>query len=272
MSDRYFGESDISAEERVTDWKHWEFYNTDSSTVGGAGPVKLTIGGQEAVDKAEKLLSGIPGGVEKAMKSAMRSAERTLRKNSTKTIRERYDITAQNIRSERNVSVHYSYGKGVQATIRFAGTRIPLIRFGGAYPQVPTPDTSQRVPVPVKVSLRGGITGKEMRLVHPGIPAKGHVLKSTKPTQFQTAFTARMKSQTGTSHIGIFERTGGATGTMLSSGKMFYFNDELRELFGPSVAQMVGNQQVAQRLTERAYETFETELDKAVYRILTGWR
>lgn len=272
MSDRYFGERDISAEERVTDWKSWDFYNTDSSSVEGVGPVKLTIGGQEAVDKAKKILSGIPGGIEKATKSAMRSAERTLRRNSTKIIRERYDITAQNIRTARNVSVQYSFGQGVQATVRFAGTRIPLIRFGGAYPQVPTPDTSKRVPVPVEVSLRGGVTEKRMRLVHPGVPAKGHVLKSTNPTQFQTAFTARMKSQTGTSHIGIFERTGGATGTMLSSGKMLYSTDELRELFGPSVAQMVGNQGVAEKLTDEAYKSFESELDKAVYRILTGWR
>lgn len=273
MSDRYFGERDISSEYRIADWQHWDFYNTDSSgsDIAGAGPVKVSIAGQGAVERARALLAGVPDGVEKAMKSAIRSAERTLRRESTTEIRKRYDITAQNIRSERNVSVSYSYGNGVQATVRYAGRRIPLIRFGGAYPQIPTPDTSQRVPVPVPVSLRGGVKGKEMRLVHPGIPARGHVLKSTAPTQFQSAFTARVKSQTGRSHIGIFERTGGATGTMLISGKMFYFTDEMQELFGPSVAQMIGHQEVAEKLTDKAYQSFESEMEQAVYRILTGW-
>ena len=41
---------------------------------------------------------------------------------------------------------------------------------------------------------------------------------------------------------------------------------------GSSVAQMLGRQEVAQRLTEEAYQTFEKELDDAVYRILAGWR
>ena len=92
-----------------------------------------------------------------------------------------------------------------------------------------------------------------------GMAARGHQFQDTGPTQFMDAFVAQMKS----GHIGIFERTGGST----SEG-----SDAIREIMGSSVAQMVGNQQVAQGLTERAYETFETELDKAVYRILTGWR
>ena len=92
-----------------------------------------------------------------------------------------------------------------------------------------------------------------------GMAARGHQFQDTGPTPFMDAFVAQMKS----GHIGIFERTGGST----SEG-----SDAIREIMGSSVAQMVGNQQVAQRLTEGAYKTFETELDKAVYRILTGWR
>ncbi|MDE7262106.1 MAG: hypothetical protein K2N78_08645, partial [Oscillospiraceae bacterium] len=49
-------------------------------------------------------------------------------------------------------------------------------------------------------------------------------------------------------------------------------SDAIREIMGSSVAQMVEKQDVAQKLTEESYRTFETELDKAVYRILTGWR
>lgn len=92
-----------------------------------------------------------------------------------------------------------------------------------------------------------------------GVPAKGHQFRDTGPTQFADAFVARMKS----GHTGIFERTGGMTGDG---------SDAIREIMGSSVAQMVGKPEVAQKLTEEAYQTFETELDKAVYRILTGWR
>lgn len=270
---RYFGESDISAEQRVVEWKLWDFYHTDSSSedITKAGAVRVTIAGQETLDKAKALLSEIPGGTVRALKSAVRSAERTLRKNSAKDIQGRYDITERNIRTSQNVTVRYSIGNGVQATIRFAGERIPLHRFGGAYPQVPTPDTSERVPVPVPVSVPGGLLLK-FRFVHHGIPAKGHVLKSTSPTQFETAFVGQMTGQKGNKHIGIFDRTGGVTSNKIKGYNTIYGVDELREFLGPSVAQMVGNQEVAEKLTREAYESFEKELDDAVYRILTGWR
>ena len=147
--------------------------------------------------------------------------------------------------------VRYSYQNGVQATVTFSGRKIPLYRFGGAYPKAPTQDIAAgRKPVMVK----GAWT-----MQYQGVAARGHQFQDTGPTQFMDAFVAQMKY----GHIGIFERTGGST----SEG-----SDAIREIMGSSVAQMVGNQQVAQGLTERAYETFETELDKAVYRILTGWR
>lgn len=45
------------------------------------------------------------------------------------------------------------------------------------------------------------------RMVHPGAAAYGHVLKSTSPKRFPSAFVAKMSS----GHTGIFERTGGMT-------------------------------------------------------------
>lgn len=229
--------------------------NSNSSTNSITGSITVTVNeaaGQAAIERAKALLAGIPGGVDKAVKAAMSRTVDRVRRDSNEAIREKYDITDAGIRAEKNVRVRYSYQNGVQATVTFSGRKIPLHRFGGAYPKVPTQDIAAgRKPVMVKGAWKH---------YYPGVAARGHQFKDTGATQFADAFVARMPTS---GHIGIFERTGGST----SEG-----SDAIREIMGSSVAQMVGNQQVAQRLTERAYETFETELDKAVYRILTGWR
>lgn len=228
--------------------------NTEARTNAITGSVTVTVNeaaGQAAIERAKALLAGIQGGVDKAMKASMSRTVDRLRRDSNQAIREKYDISDEGIRAEKNVRVRYSFQNGVQATVTFSGRKIPLYRFGGAYPKVPTQDIAAgKKPVMVK----GAWT-----MQYQGVAARGHQFQDTGPTQFMDAFVAQMKS----GHIGIFERTGGST----SEG-----SDAIREIMGSSVAQMVGNQQVAQGLTERAYETFETELDKAVYRILTGWR
>ena len=228
--------------------------NTEARTNGITGSIVVTVNeaaGQAAIERAKTLLAGIPGGVDKAAKASMSRTVDRLRRDSNQAIRGKYDISDEGIRAEKNVRVRYSFQNGVQATVTFSGRKIPLYRFGGAYPKVPTQDIAAgKKPVMVK----GAWT-----MQYQGMAARGHQFKGTGPTQFMDAFVAQMKS----GHIGIFERTGGST----SEG-----SDAIREIMGSSVAQMVGNQQVAQRLTEGAYKTFETELDKAVYRILTGWR
>ncbi len=228
--------------------------NSTAHTNGVTGGVTVTVNGlagQEAMERARALLAGIPDGMDKAMKAAMSRAVHKVRSKSNEAIREKYDISDEAIRTEKNVRVRYSYQNGVQATVTFSGRKIPLHRFGGASPRVPTQDIAEgRKPVMV----RGAWT-----MQYQGLPASGHQFRDTGPAQFADAFVARMKS----GHIGIFERTGGVT----SEG-----SDAIRELMGSSVAQMVGKEEVAQRLTEEGYQAFETELDRAVYRILTGWR
>ncbi len=228
--------------------------NSTVRTNSATGSVVVTVNeyaGQEAIERAKTLLTGIPDGLDKAMKAAMSRTVQKVRSGSNKAIQEKYDISDAGIRSEKNVHVRYSYLNGVQATVTFSGRKIPLYRYGGASPAVPTPDIAAgRKPVMV----HGAWT-----MQYQGIAARGHQFRDTSPAQFEDAFAARMKS----GHIGIFERTGGMT----SEG-----SDAIKEIMGSSVAQMVGKPEVAQRLTEEAYQTFETELDKAVYRILTGWR
>lgn len=228
--------------------------NTQAATNEITKTITVTVNeaaGQEAIERAKALLANIPDGVDKAVKAAMSRTVQRLRSDSNKAIREKYDITDAGIRAEKNVRVRYSYQDGVQATVVFSGHKIPLYRFGGAYPKYPTQDIAAgKKPVMVK-----GVWTRR----YPGVAARGHQFESTNPKQFLDAFVARMKS----GHVGIFKRTGGST----SEG-----SDAIREFMGASVAQMVGNQEVAEKLTRGAYQTFETELDKAVYRILIGWR
>lgn len=193
--------------------------------------VQIDASGQEALARAEQMLAGIPGALDKAVRSAMARSASRLRTGSSKAVRQRYDIKAANIRDAENARVSYSFGSGVQATVTFAGRRIPLYRFNGSGPAQPAYHA----------------------------PAYGHVLKSTSPTRFQEAFTARMPS----GHTGIFERTGGKT----DEGK-----DAIRELLSPSVPQMLGSPEVEERLAKEAAETFEKRLDHEINAFLNGWR
>jgi len=243
--------------------------NTTSKIVGINNAIVVTVNdaaGQDAIDRAKALLNNIPDGVDKAVRAAMGRSTAKVRGGASKAIRERYDISNEGLRlapdgsrqgraqKESNVSVRYSYQNGVQATVTFAGHKIPLYRFGGS-PKTPEVHRDRTVQAIVK---------GERVWVHPSLQASGHQLRSTSPSPLtkygNDAFVQRMPRS---GHIGIFVRTGGMTDED---------SEEIQELMGPSVAQMVGNQEVAEKLAGDAFQTFETELDKAVYRILTGWR
>ena len=204
------------------------------------------------LSRAEKLLAGIEGGVEKAVKSAMHRAVSRLRTESGKVIREKYDISQSALRTEQNINVRYSYksGSGITASVNFHGYKIPLYRYGGASPKKPTQDTGRLVSAMIQ--------GHWAR-VHPGVAAYGHQLKGTSPTRFENAFVAEMSS----GHRGIFERTGGVS----ASG-----NDAIREIFGSSIPQMLGSEDVQNKLAEKTRENFEDSMDHEITRILNGWR
>ena len=229
-------ESGISREARVHAGGGEYLGPTDS---GGFAGIQLSVAGQEAVDRATRLLAGVEGGVEKAVRSAISKAVARLRRSNVSAVRERYAISAANIRENENVQVTYSYDSGVQAFVRFSGARIPLFRFDGASPHQPTRDTSGRMPV---------MSGEDhWRLMYPSVAASGHVLKSTSPYSFERAFVAR-------------------TGGMTSNGK-----DEIEELFGLSVPQMLGSEDVEKALAEDAMKSFEKDLDHDVLAILSGY-
>lgn len=204
--------------------------------------VKVDSFGESSIERANKVLAGVPDGVQKAIKSAMPRAVAELRKKSTERIRERYAISAKNIRAEENVKVTYQAGDGVIASVRFSGSRIPIYRFDGSRPKSPTYDRGNRV---------RGLTQAGWKMLPKGTPAYGHELVSTSPILFAHAFTATMSN----GHTGIFARDG--------SG--------IEEIMGSSVAQMVGNEEVAEKLAEDASKKFDERMEHEITRLLNGW-
>jgi len=208
--------------------------------------------GKHSLERAELLLAGFPGAIDKAIQSTMRRTASHVRAKSSKRIRERYAISNNNLRTDSSVKISYNYspGDGAKAAIIFSGAKIPLYRFEGAAPSVPSFDESRMV----RVRTTGG-----WKTVHPGTAARSHQLKGTSPTLFKGAFVARFAS----GHIGIFEQTGGAT----SSGA-----DELRELMGSSIPQMLGSSEVLTGLSKDAKDEFDKRMTHEVDAILNGWR
>jgi len=207
-------------------------------------PVIVKTANQEVLDRAAALLTGIDGGMEKAIKSAMSRAVSGLRSNTVKAIREKYAISAAAIRANENVTVRYTRQDGLQAFIRFAGHKIPLYRYDGARPIEPTPDTGRLI--------RAQIHGKWLQ-VHPSVPTYGHQLKNTAPALFEDAFVARM----GSGHTGIFKRD--------HTGKV-------KEVMGSSVPQMLGGIEVEDRLSNEAMKQFEGQISHEVMALMNGWR
>ena len=132
--------------------------------------------------------------------------------------------------------------------VEFTGKRIPLYRFDNTSPRVPSWQDGRRAPVRI---------AGEWRLAHPGIAASARVLKKNAPRRFHSAFTAEMRN----GHTGVFTRTGGVN----RAG-----GDEIRELYGPSVPQMLGHETVSASLMEKAMAAFDAEAERSVLEILSG--
>ena len=214
------------------------------------GMIAVQSFGGEALDHAAKVLAGIPDGISRADESALPRAASSLRGESVKAIQTKYDISAANIRSKQNISIRYSFGGESTAYIQFRGKKIPLYRYNGTSPKNPTVDESKTTYTKIN-----GIS----KPVHPGVAASAHQLNGTSPTKFENAFVAKMPNS---GHIGIFERTGGVT----AEGR-----DQIRELQGSSVPQMLGSESVQHHLADKASQKFEERMEHEILRILNGW-
>lgn len=217
--------------------------------------MKVTINDSESgLARAEKLLAGITGGYQSAVRSAMRRTVAFVNTESAKRIQEHYAISRADLKASGRVVVQYQTSNGLTAHVIFNGHKIPLYKFQGSGPKGAVYDTGRRVPVPLR-----GEAAVRWILAHPGFGARGHILKSTGPVKFDNAFVAKVGSG---DHVGIFERTGGTA----SSG-----SDAIREIMGLSNAQMIGNEEVIENLSEDAARKFDERMDHEIARILGGF-
>ena len=203
----------------------------------------------ENLTRAQKLLAGISGGMNKALYNAITRTTNTVRTHSSRAISGVYAISIANLRSSVNVKHHLkTSANSIVGEINFSGTRIPLFRYD-ASPDYPAIDRSRTV---------AAVINGNWRTVHPGVAVAAHQLRSTRRKAFKRAFVASM----GSGHVGIFERTGGAT----SRG-----GDAIKEIMGSSYSQMLGRTEVTDEISQKASETFDERMDAEINRILNGF-
>jgi len=180
----------------------------------------------EQIDRVNLILSGIPGGAQKAFSSVIRRANSTVKAETVRQITSTYAISAQNARSGGNIQARVQKSDGgVVGTVSFAGYKLPLYRFNVS-PTLPI----QRATV------------------------KAAVMKGNAQTPFTHAFIARMKN----GHTGMFER---------ETGSSF----PVTEFMAQSTAQMAGNDEVLEHVSEKAQETINKRIEHEITRILNGY-
>ena len=197
--------------------------------------------GSDAIERARLLLSGIPGGAEKAVKAAVSRAASNLKANSSREVRKEYAISHKGLSTDKNVRIT-AYGGGLGADVVFRGMKIPLAKFSIS-PKVPTLD---------KTKLISALINGAWKKVHPGKSVKASIKIGAPGVTSKRAFVARMSS----GHLGIFDRKDRKSAA-------------ITERFGPSIPEMLSNEDVRNHLVIEARSVFENRDEHEITRILT---
>lgn len=141
-----------------------------------SGIVNVTLadesGGSRGLDRATKLLAGIPGGVQKAAESALNRAATSGRAGAAKEVGKDYTLKAADFKKYTKSSQHIQKsGNEISVGLNFRGYHVPLIRFNAK------------------------ITSSGLYRVQ--------VKRSSSGDTFKHVFRATMSS----GHIGLFERS-----------------------------------------------------------------
>lgn len=210
----------------------------------------LEIEDDKALKRAAEFLNTISEDMLFIMDAAMQQAAKKIKSEHVKKLMKEYEIAAANVRNNETVFVQYKPGKGAQVVVHFAGSRIPLYQFSGVSPKQPAYDESRYYSVNI-----GTYHEKKWRQVHPGASVLAHVLKRTAPQRLEHAFVAAFDSW----HVGLFERTG----TLTENDR-----PRIRELYAPSVPQMLGSQEVSNSLLKEVDEHTDEWLERSILCIL----
>lgn len=199
---------------------------------------------QETTNRLHAILSGLGKADEKVLKPAMQRGLTAGRVAFSKQIKSTYYVSA----SVFTKYSHIGYKKvemrsdGLIGSIEYAGTVVPLIKFN-ATPQKATYGKS-----PVKAAVKNGESQVEL----------------------QNAFTAQMPN----GHIGIYERKG----TWRMDGRLnkekentdTKHNEQIKQLYGPSVPRMAENAVVLKTVEDRVNEVINNRMEHEIDRILNG--
>lgn len=86
--------------------------------------------GEGSIDRARKLLAGIPHGAEKAIGSAIKRASRTGMAYATKMLQREYVVNSGVMKSYTQTKQHFiNSGGGTTVDLEFRGHHIPLMKF-----------------------------------------------------------------------------------------------------------------------------------------------
>lgn len=140
--------------------------------------------------------------------------------------------------------------------VSFAGRNIPLYYFK-ITPYTPGAD-SGKPPVPVNLGKEGS-NGSKWRMLRPGRTVYAAVYRQNSPKKISNAFIAQFQN----GHLGVFERTGGTTG----SGR-----ESLQELRGPSIAKMTASPDIQEQLGRITEEKFRENLTVQIEKIIQNWK
>ncbi len=208
--------------------------------------VKLTPESSSSVEKARLMLAGIPRGVSTAVRRAVPRTTAAVRNESVKAVRARYAISAATLHKYMSVK---GVVRGTFAEIRFTGGRVPLTGFEGTTPKYPMVDKSK------KVILSNPKDHDRPAAFHPGKTVYAHELRGTSPVKLSNTFVAMMPN----GHVGVFEsdRDGFAFGS-------------ISEHKGLSVPEMLSGREISDKISKKAAEVFDAEMDKQITRIMNG--
>jgi len=176
--------------------------------------------GDANLERAIKLLAGIPDGIYKAAHQALKRAGERAKTEAGRFVAEEYVITKGGFMKNVTVTTDISGGGGgsVGFNINFRGSVIPLTEFS------------------VKASRGGGVTAQVKR-------GGGGTISS--------AFAARVYGP-----MRIWERVGKS-------------RLPVEQKYGPSTAQMMGNETIVDLMTETIQESFHERLEHEVWRLLS---
>ena len=210
----------------------------------------------EQLSRAEKLLHGIPDAVPKATANAMNRGLDTLTAEANRQIRKRYAISSGSVKKYQRITLKRASGTGDStASIEFAGRKIPLYQFR------PSPKTRTYTPekIPVMIAGSGDSTSEAVwRLVNKNARVSAMDIKESGMQARPSAFITTFRS----GHTGIFKRTGQKTSTG---------NGEIKEYWGPGVADMLDYEPAKLEIAEKVQETVNKRLEHEIGRILAKY-